>query len=236
MWTSPRPALCRRAQRVLSLASLTLVVALSGCGAPDESGRTPQRASAGPVSGEVPVTASATPDTSPLPAPVTAVTRETPTAAPSSMIAMPTQPAQSRDRASPPAEPASVQSTPGAQPMPIELIGTGISGANAFAVVRNGDQDAVTVHAGESIGDYAVTAIEPARITLRSPDSREQVVMLHSAGANGVSAMPSASTARQTATNRALIAAGINTDQSIPANVPFGPTARLPDGVKPTVH
>ena len=219
MWSSPRLPICRSGKDVLSLALLTLVVALSGCGAPGESGQMRQQASAA----------------SRFPAPVTAVPHETPTATPSSVIPMPTQPAQSHDRA-PRAEPASVHSTPRAQPLPIELIGTGIADTNAFAVVRKGNQEVVTVHAGESIGDFAVATIEPDRITLRSPGSTDQVLKLRPAGADHVPAIPLPSTARQTAANSALITEGINTDQSIPANVRFGPTASLPDGVKPTVH
>ena len=114
-----------------------------------------------------------------------------------------------------------------------ELVGTGIDGTNAFAVVRTPDRGAVTVHEGGAIGRYTVRAIQPDRIRLKAQDQKEAMLVI---GVSGSTEEPSASTTEMTPGEAnavsAFLAAGINTDQSIPAHVEYGPTAGWPDGAK----
>ena len=114
-----------------------------------------------------------------------------------------------------------------------ELVGTGIDGTNAFAVVRTPDRGAVTVREGGVIGRYTVRAIRPDRIRLKAYDQKEAMLVI---GVSGSAEEPSASTTDMTPSEAnavsAFLAAGINTDQSIPAHVEYGPTAGWPDGAK----
>jgi hypothetical protein len=47
---------------------------------------------------------------------------------------------------------------------------------------------------------------------------------------------PTSGAAPEPLASTALIAGGINTDQSIPEDVTFGPTGSLPEGVKQIGH
>lgn len=117
--------------------------------------------------------------------------------------------------------------------LPLELVGSGINGTDAFAVLKLGDETLVTVHRGETVGGYAIQAILPDRIELKSPDDHRELLVL------GVpvhhEAMPAETvspTTSEPSAESAFMAAGINTDQSIPEHVVFGPTARWPEGTK----
>lgn len=114
-----------------------------------------------------------------------------------------------------------------------ELVGTGLDGAHAFAIVRTPDDDVVTVHEGGLIGRYTVRAIQPDRIRLKAQDQKEAMLVI---GVSGSVEQPSASTTDMTPGEAnaisAFLAAGINTDQSIPEHVVYGPTARWPEGAK----
>ncbi len=126
---------------------------------------------------------------------------------------------------------------PKVAPSPFELVGTSISATNTFAVLKEADQSALTVHEGDTIDGYTIAAIAPDRVKVRSPDNSKQLLML--VAATGNSAAPITRTsgaAPEPLANTALIAAGINTDQSIPENVTFGPTGSLPEGVKQMGH
>lgn len=114
-----------------------------------------------------------------------------------------------------------------------ELVGTGIDGANAFAVVRTPDQGLVTVREGGLIGGYTVRTIQPDRIRLKARDDKEAMLVI---GASIADRQPSTADAdvppSATSAESAFMAAGINTDQSIPDHVMYGPTARWPEGEK----
>jgi hypothetical protein len=114
-----------------------------------------------------------------------------------------------------------------------ELVGTGIDGTKAFAIVRTPDDGVVTVHEGGSIGGYSVRSIQPDRIRLKGQDGKDAMLVI---GASASADRPSPSSTDMTPSEasavRAFIANGINTDQSIPEHVVYGPTARWPEGVK----
>ena len=114
-----------------------------------------------------------------------------------------------------------------------ELVGTGIDGTHAFAVVRTPDQSAVTVREGGVIGRYTVRRIQPDRIRLQAQDEKEAMLVIGVAG-SAEQASPSTTEMTPGEANAvsAFLAAGIDTDQSIPAQVVYGPTARWPEGVK----
>jgi len=114
-----------------------------------------------------------------------------------------------------------------------ELVGTGIDGTYAFAVVRTPDQSAVTVREGSVIGRYTVRRIQPDRIRLKAQDEKEAMLVIGVAG-SAEQASPSTTEMTPGEANAvsAFLAAGIDTDQSIPAQVVYGPTARWPEGVK----
>jgi len=126
---------------------------------------------------------------------------------------------------------------PKVAPSPFELVGTSISATNTFAVLKEADQSALTVHEGDTIDGYTIAAIAPDRVKVRSPDNSEQLLMLVAATGNAATAMtPTSGATPESLANTALIAAGINTDQSIPEDVTFGPTGSLPEGVKQIGH
>jgi len=115
-------------------------------------------------------------------------------------------------------------------PSSLELVGTGIDGTKAFAIMRMRDQRVVTVHNGDAIGRYTVRAIQPDRVRLASPDNEATLRIGDAAGDDPRTAVDASRLA--TSAERAVVAAGINTDQSIPEHVVYGPTARWTDGEK----
>ena len=126
---------------------------------------------------------------------------------------------------------------PKVAPSPFELVGTSISATNTFAVLKEADQSVLTVHEGDRIDGYTIAAIAPDRVKVRSPDNSEQFLMLLAATGNAAVPMTRTSgAAPEPVANTALIAAGINTDQSIPEHVTFGPTGSLPAGVQQMGH
>ena len=126
---------------------------------------------------------------------------------------------------------------PKVAPSPFELVGTGISATNTFAVLKEADQSVLTVHEGDRIDGYTIAAIAPDRVKVRAPDNSQQLLMLLAATGNAAAPMTRTSgAAPEPLANAALIAAGINTDQSIPEDVTFGPTGSLPEGVKQMGH
>jgi hypothetical protein len=138
------------------------------------------------------------------------------------------------NRQSPPAE----KSARGAAANPrdalasLELIGTGIDGSNAFAVVKTRNDGVMTVREGHAIGPYTVREIRPDRVRLASSDE-EATLVIGAAPSREPSPPSAAGEAPPDATSQSrFIAAGINTDQSIPEHVVFGPTARWQDGKK----
>ena len=190
------------------MASLGVVAALLGCGASE--GPTPavseSSAHAAPESSMVPVEVG-TPDTG---AHAVAATVVLPVVTPV---------------------------LPKVKPAPFELVGTSISATNAYALLKEADQSRLTVHEGETIAGYTIAAIEPDRVIVRSPGNDQQLLVLLAATGNAP-----ASTTRTNGEGSeplaitALIADGINTDQSIPEHVTFGPTGSLPEGVKQMGH
>jgi hypothetical protein len=126
---------------------------------------------------------------------------------------------------------------PKVAPSPFELVGTGISATNTFAVLKEADQSVLTVHEGDRIDGYTIAAIAPDRVKVRSPDNSEQLLMLLAATGNAAAPMTRTSgAAPEPLANTASITPGINTDQSIPEHVTFGPTGSLPEGVKQMGH
>lgn len=114
-----------------------------------------------------------------------------------------------------------------------ELVGTGIDGTHAFAIVKTPDAGLVTVHEGGLIGRYTVRAIRADRIRLKAQNQKEATLVI---GVSGTAEQASTSTTDMTPGEAnavgAFLAAGINTDQSIPKHVVYGPTARWPEGEK----
>ncbi len=126
---------------------------------------------------------------------------------------------------------------PKVAPSPFELVGTSISATNTFAVLKEADQSVLTVHEGDRIDGYTIAAIAPDRVKVRSPDNSEQLLMLLAATGSAAAPMTRTSgAALEPVANTALIAAGINTDQSIPEQITFGPTGSLPEGVQQMGH
>jgi hypothetical protein len=114
-----------------------------------------------------------------------------------------------------------------------ELVGTGIDGANAFAVVKTPDGTPVTVREGGAIGPYTVRSIRPDRIALEAHDRKEALLVIGVSGVRDPSSAPSADMAPSEANAvSAFLAGGVNTDQSIPKHVVYGPTAHWPEGEK----
>ena len=135
------------------------------------------------------------------------------------------------------ASPIVTRVLPKVAPSPFELVGTSISATNTFAVLKEADQSALTVREGDTIDGYTIAAIAPDRVKVRSPDNSEQLLMLLAATGNAAAAMtPTSGQAPEPLASTALIAAGVNTDQSIPEDVTFGPTGSLPEGVKQMGH
>ena len=197
---------------------LGVVVALVGCGAQERSARTVAEslARAAPES-----SARAAQEGSARPAPVEA-----------GMLDAIPRPVATID-----APPILTPVLPKVAPSPFELVGTGISATSAFAVLKEADQSVLTVHEGDRIDGYTIAAIAPDRVKVRSPDNSEQLLMLLAATGNAAVSMTRTSgAAPEPLANTALIAAGINTDQSIPEDVTFGPTGSLPEGVKQMGH
>jgi hypothetical protein len=122
-------------------------------------------------------------------------------------------------------------------PSPFELVGTAISATNTFAVLKEADQSVLTVHAGDRINGYTIAAIAPDRVKVRSPDNSEQLLMLLATTGNAAApATPTSGVAPEPLANNASIVEIINTDQSIPEHVTFGPTGSLPEGVEQNGH
>jgi hypothetical protein len=192
------------------MMSLGVVAALLGCGA-----------SEGPTPAVPESSAHAAPESSMGPVPVEVGT-----------LATSAQPAAASVML-----PVVTPVLPKVKPAPFELVGTSISATNAYALLKEADQSRLTVHEGDTIAGYTIAAIEPDRVIVRSPGSEQQLLVLLAATGNapasttrtnGVGSEPLASTA--------LIADGINIDQSIPEDVTFGPTGSLPEGVKQMGH
>lgn len=121
---------------------------------------------------------------------------------------------------------------PKVAPSPFDLVGTSISATNSFAVLKEADQSVLTVREGDRIDGYTIAAIAPDRVKVRAPDNSEQLLMLVAAAGNAAAPMtPASGAAPEPSANTALTAAAINTDQSIPEHVTFGPTGSLPQGV-----
>jgi hypothetical protein len=200
------------------LAVFGVVVVLVGCGAPEGSTRAVPEPSARAVPES---SASPAPEGSMRPAPVEV-----------GMLG-----GGARPVATTPASPIIAPVPPNIEPSPFELVGTSISATNAFAVLKEADQSVLTVHEGDRIDGYTIAAIAPDRIKVRSPDNDEQLLMLVAATGSAASATTrTTGVAPEPVPNSALTAEGINTDQSIPENVTFGPTGTLPEGVRQMGH
>jgi hypothetical protein len=197
---------------------LGVVVALVGCGVQERSARTAAESSAraAPES-----SARGAPEGSVRPVPVEV-----------GVLDAITRPVASTD-----ASPIVTPVLPKVAPSPFELVGTSISTTNTFAVLKEADQSVLTVHEGDRIEGYTIAAIAPDRVKVRSPDNSEQLLMLLATTGNAAAPMTRTSDAAPEAlANAALISAGVNTDQSIPEDVTFGPTGSLPEGVKQMGH
>jgi Type II secretion system protein C len=119
----------------------------------------------------------------------------------------------------------------------LELVGTTISAANTFAVLKEPDKSAVTVREGDTIDGYTIAAIAPDHVRLRSAHNSEQLLLLRADAGSEPTVAPLPNTV--SAASEAPITAiteGINTDQSIPEHVTFGPTGSLPEGVRQIGH
>jgi hypothetical protein len=208
----------RRDQQLAGwLAILSILVALAGCDAREESTR------AVPAS-----SARAVPESSTHAAPAGSM-RPVPVE-----VAMPD--AASHPVAATDGSPIVAPALPRAKPAPFELVGTSISATSTFAVLKEADQSRRTVHEGDTIAGYTIAAIAPDRVKMRSPDNAEQLLLLVAATGNAASGTRTSNVAPEPRANTGLIAEGINTDQSIPEHVTPGPTGSLPEGVKQMGH
>jgi hypothetical protein len=228
--------LTRRCYQQLAgwLAILAILVAVLGCGAPEGSTRAMPESSARAVPES---SARLVPESSARQA------RESSTrvASEGSMRPVPVElgmlDAGARPVATTGASPIVTPVLTKVERSPFELVGTGISATNAFAVLKEADQSVLTVHEGDRIDGYTIAAIAPDRIKVRSPDNDEQLLMLVAATGSAASATTrTTGVAPEPVPNTALIAEGINTDQSIPEHVTFGPTGTLPEGVRQMGH
>ncbi|HWZ71659.1 MAG TPA: hypothetical protein VN326_09315 [Casimicrobiaceae bacterium] len=207
------------------LAVLGVVVTLVGCGAPEESARAVPESSAraAPESATRAVPESSTraaPEGPMRPVPVEVV------------LDAGARPVGASD-----ALPIIAPVLPKVERSPFELVGTSISSINTFAVLKEGDQNVLTVHEGDRIDGYTIATIAPDRVRVRSPDNDERLLMLVAATGNLAAPTTRASgVPPEPMANTALIADGINTDQSIPEHVTFGPTGTLPEGVRQMGH
>lgn len=119
----------------------------------------------------------------------------------------------------------------------LELAGTSIDGNRRFAVLKRTGEGVITVRLGDEVDGYTIIRIEPERVYVRSPGNGEQIVMLGDAtGTAGDFLKRGSGASPESVVNTGLITEGINTDQSIPERVVFGPTGSLPDGVKQVGH
>jgi hypothetical protein len=200
------------------LAVLGVVVALVGCGVPERSTSAALQSSARAVP-ESSTRAASEGSMRPVPVKVGALD------------------AGARPVATTDASPIIAPVRAKVERSPFELVGTSISATNTFAILKEADQSVLTVHEGDRIDGYTIAAIAPDRVKVRSPDNDEQLLMLLAATGNAAASTTRASSAApEPLANAALIAAGINTDQSIPEDVTFGPTGSLPEGVKQMGH
>ncbi len=97
--------------------------------------------------------------------------------------------------------------------VPFELMGTTLTAARSFAILRKSGHRLFTVTAGDKIDGYTIVSIDAGKVVLTAPDNTEQRLM---------AAIPSAPVAvnqRPAATPppSQLITTGVNTDQSAPA-------------------
>ena len=118
---------------------------------------------------------------------------------------------------------------------PFELVGTSINATNTFAILKEADQRLRTVRAGDRIDGYTIAAIEPASVRVSAPGSAEQILV---ATGGPVAPMTPTDTAppAPAAGLAGLITEGINTDQSMPEHITFGPTGTWPEGMKQMGH
>jgi hypothetical protein len=134
-----------------------------------------------------------------------------------------------------PAAPIDAQETASTTPIaqdakasPFELMGTSINAANTFAILEESGHRLFTVHEGDKIDGYTIAGIEADRVRVLSPDNDEQLLV--SSGKPAV--VPSGSKATVAAVTTSpsrLITENLNTDQSIPTNVTYGPTGFDPN-------
>jgi hypothetical protein len=125
--------------------------------------------------------------------------------------------------------PAVAAATPRARPTPFELMGTSGNEVNRFAVLRGSGRRLLTVREGDTIDGYTIAAIETDRVRIRGPDNAEQLL-------DAVQALPVTMASVPPASPSHLITQGINTDQSLPANVSLGPTGFDPNNGRQMGH
>ena len=112
-----------------------------------------------------------------------------------------------------------------------ELVGTGIDGSKAFAIVKTRNDGVVTIREGGLIGGYTVRRIQPDRVQLKAPDDRETTLVIGASGGDDEASAAHSDTMTPQA-SATTTSARINTDQSIPEHVVYGPTASWPAGEK----
>ena len=98
--------------------------------------------------------------------------------------------------------------------------------------MRTRDEGVVTVHEGHAIGSYTVREIKPDRIRLASPDDEVTLLIGAAFGDEAPSRSAADAAAPDASAESRFMAAGINTDQSLPKHVVYGPTATWPAGEK----
>lgn len=229
MMITPRSSIRRCAQRAGRVAVPAFVVLLASCGAPERSTPAVPETSIRPMP-EVSSRAVREASTSVAPEAYTPVTPERSAGSVPVAVGM-------RDGGAGGSSPLASPGVAGVQPSSFELVGTSISATSAFAILKAADQRLVTVHEGDRIDGYTIAAIAPDRVKMRSPGNDEQLLkLLVATGEAAAPAMPIANTTPDIAASTRSIAQHINTDQSIPERVMFGPTASLPDGVKQMGH
>jgi hypothetical protein len=123
-----------------------------------------------------------------------------------------------------------------AKPAPFELMGTSVTGTSSFAILKESGHRLFTVRAGDMIDGYTIASIESDRIKMTTPDNAEQLLVAANKSAPvSVRAPAGVVTAPAQPVSR-LITEGVNTDQSIPADVTFGPTGYDPNNGRQMGH
>jgi len=135
-----------------------------------------------------------------------------------------------------PAPTAEAQTPNHAHASPFELMGTGTNDSHSFAVLEQSGHRLFTVREGDKIEGYTIASIEPDRVKVTSPENDEEVLVAANKAASVRPSVPANPATAAAPGASKLITEGVNTDQSIPTNVTFGPTGYDPNNGRQMGH